>query len=290
MKTAIFINPGAGSVRDRAAIEQALGKAGLSGEIHWLKKRKLVKQAKEAVSAGAQLVIAGGGDGTLSCIAGVLAGSKTVLGILPLGTLNHLARDLKIPLDLEKAAKLISAGRTASVDVAEVNGRVFVNNSAIGLYPLLVTQRKAQDKKLRRRKKLATAVAAAQTLLRFSRRRLTLTVNDHKAAVDTPLLFVGNNRYRLEMPGAGTRDRLDSGELCVVVLRSKSRAGFFAAAVRALLGRERNSDLLELNDVHELRVDSSSAKLRISLDGETALMDTPLNYSIRPKALQVVVP
>jgi YegS/Rv2252/BmrU family lipid kinase len=290
MKTAILINRGAGTVPDRATVEKALHAAGIDGELHWFKKSGLQRIAREATESGAELVVVGGGDGTLSCAAGELAGSKTALGLLPLGTLNHFARDLGIPLDLDEAAKVIAAGRIRQVDVAEVNGRVFVNNSAIGLYPLLVTQRKAQDRTLRQRKKLATAIAAAQTLFRFSRQRLTLTVNDHKAAVDTPLLFVGNNRYRLEIPGAGTRDRLDSGELSVVVLRSKSRAGFFASVVRALLGRERNSDLVELDDVKELKVDSSDAKLRISLDGETALMDTPLHYRIRPKALRVVVP
>ncbi len=290
MKTVILINPGAGTVPDRGDVEKALSAAGVEGEFHWHKKGELKPLVQKALADGAGLVVAGGGDGTLSCVAGVLAGTDTALGILPLGTLNHFARDLRIPFDLDEATRVVAAGRMARVDVAEVNGRVFINNSAVGLYPLLVTTRKAQQKQLRRRKKLATAIAAARTLMQFSSKRLTLTVNNHKAAVETPLLFVGNNRYRIELPGAGTRERLDSGELSVVVLRRKSRAGFFAAAVRALLGRERHSDIIELDDVHDLRVDSSLAAIRISLDGETALMETPLRYGIRPKALKVVVP
>ncbi|HWI75624.1 MAG TPA: hypothetical protein VNS53_00905, partial [Sphingomicrobium sp.] len=187
-------------------------------------------------------------------------------------------------------AKLITAGRTRRVDAAEVNGRIFVNNSAIGVYPLMVSDRDAQQERLGRRKRVAAAIAAARTLLRFSSRRLTLTINDRKAQVDTPLLFVGNNKYRLELPGAGTRERLDAGELCIIVLRRKSRWGFVAAAVRSLVGRERPVDIVELNDVQSLRVDSSRPSLTISLDGETARMEPPLRYRIRPKALKVIAP
>jgi YegS/Rv2252/BmrU family lipid kinase len=289
VKTAIIINRGAGTVPERAVVEKALAAAGIAGELYWFKKRKAQEIAREAAESGAELVIAGGGDGTLSCVAGQLAGTRTAMGILPLGTLNHFARDLGIPVDIHEAAKLIAAGRTRQVDVAEVNGRVFVNNSAIGLYPLLVRERKAEQRHLGLKKRTAMALAVIRTLARFSSKRLTLTVDQRKAEVDTPLLFVGNNRYRLEMPNAGARERLDRGELCVMVLRRKSRLGFVAASIRALLGRERPADVTQ-EDVRELRVDSSRAAIRISLDGETELMETPLIYRIRPKALTVVAP
>jgi diacylglycerol kinase family enzyme len=290
VKAQIIINRGGGSVGERLAIEEALEAAGLAGDLRLLHGEEIHEAAKQAVAAGVELVVAGGGDGTISCVAGALAGSETTLGVLPLGTLNHFARDLDIPLDLGEAAKLITAGRTRRVDAAEVNGRIFVNNSAIGVYPLMVSDRDAQQERLGRRKRVAAAIAAARTLLRFSSRRLTLTINDRKAQVDTPLLFVGNNKYRLELPGAGTRERLDAGELCIIVLRRKSRWGFVAAAVRSLVGRERPVDIVELNDVQSLRVDSSRPSLTISLDGETARMEPPLRYRIRPKALKVIAP
>jgi diacylglycerol kinase family enzyme len=104
------------------------------------------------------------------------------------------------------------------------------------------------------------------------------------------LLFVGNNDYRLELPGSGTRESLDSGELCVMVLRRKSRLGFLFAAARSLAGRERPADIAKLDDVRQLRVDSKHSRLTISLDGETAEMETPLRYRIRPGALEVIAP
>lgn len=290
MTALILFNRGGGSVPDRAPVEAALTKAGIDGDAHWLDGHELAESARTAVEQGARLVVAGGGDGTVSAVAGALAGSKTRLGVLPLGTLNHFARDLGIPLQLDAAASLIAEGRERRVDVAEVNGRVFINNSAVGLYPLMVRDREAQQSKFGRSKRWAMAVAAARTLLRFSSQRLTLTANKERARVDTPLLFVGNNAYRLEMPGAGTRERLDGGELCVVLLRRKSRFGFCSAIARALIGRDRTIDLERMDGVRLLRVDSPLASLAISIDGETERVEPPLVYRIRPKALRVIAP
>src|SRR6476661_7433687 len=116
----------------------------------------------------------GGGDGTISAAASAVVGTETVLGILPLGTLNHFARDLGIPADLDEAAKLIASGKDRRVDVAEMNDRIFINNSAIGLYPLMVRDRDVQRKRLGRSKRLAMIVASVRTLARFNHQRLTL--------------------------------------------------------------------------------------------------------------------
>lgn len=290
MTARVLLNRGGGSVRDRSAVEQALRSAGLDARPEWLDGDELAKAAAEAVAEGAELVVAGGGDGTVSAVARALAGTDTRIGIVPLGTLNHFARDLGIPAGIDDAAKLIASGRDRRVDVGEVNGRVFINNSAVGVYPLMVVNRQAQQRRLGRWKRLAMALAAARTLLNFSSRRLTLTIDDRRTQVETPLLFVGNNAYRLEMPGAGTRERLDGGELCVIVLGRKSRLGFFASIIRALFGRHREIDVVRLDDVHELRVDSRRPLVTISIDGETEHLAPPLNYRIRPNALRVIAP
>lgn len=290
MSARILLNRAGGSAADRSAVEQAIRSAGIAGEPEWLDGREIAGAARAALADGAQLVIAGGGDGTISAVAGALAGTSAKLGILPLGTRNHFARDLGIPATLEDAAKLVAKGRDRRVDVGEVNGRVFINNSAIGVYPLMVVDRDAQQRRLGRKKRLAMAVAAARTLLKFSSRRLTLTVDDKTAAVDTPLLFVGNNAYRLEVPGAGTRERLDGGELCMVALRRKSRLGFCAATFRALFGRHRSVDVVRVDGVKHLRVDIARALLTISIDGETERIAPPLDYRIRPQALRVIAP
>ena len=149
----------------------------------------------------------------------------------------------------------VAAGGTATLNNAELRaGRTFVNNAAIGLYPLMVLDREAQQKRLGRSKRLAMLVASLRTMVRFHHQRLTLSGDGGEARIDTPLLFVGNNDYRLELPAAGQRDRLDDGRLCVFLMRSKSRIGFIAATLRALAGRSRPDDMIRLDDVERLRV------------------------------------
>ena len=291
MKAQILINRGGGSVGDTSAIRTALDGAGVQGDIRLLDGHEIPDAAKAAVTHGAELVVAGGGDGTISCVAGALAGTGAKLGILPLGTLNHFARDLGLPLDLAESAQVIANGTPRAVDIAEVNGRLFVNNSAIGLYPLMILDRDSQQRRLGRSKRLAMIVASFRTLVRFHHRRLTLTVNDERAGrIDTPLLFVGNNDYRVDIGAPGRRESLDDGKLCVFVLRKKTARGLIGATIRALLDRSRDDDMVRIEGVERLRVASKRSHLAVSLDGETAIMDTPLDYRIRPKALQVLAP
>ena len=293
MKRAVtIINAGGGSVDEDAEgrVRAALAEAGIDSDVAVLAATAIEQHVTAALESGVRLVIAAGGDGTVGTIAGILAGTDTALGILPLGTLNHFARDVGIPADLDEAAALLAMGREQKVDVAEVNGKIFINNSAIGLYPMMVLDRDAQQRRLGRSKWLALIVASARTLARFGHQRLRLTVNGRPAPADTPLLFVGNNDYRLELPDAGSRDSLNDGRLCVLVMRSTGRAGFLAATARALFGRTRGNDMVRLDGVTTLRVESRRSVLPVAIDGETKHMKPPLDYRIRPGALKVIAP
>src|SRR5205814_4959637 len=126
--------------------------------------------------------------------------------------------------------------------------------------------------------------------VRFGHQRLTLTANDREGQVDTPLLFVGNNDYRTDLPAAGQRDSLSDGRLCVMVMRKKTRRGFIAASVRALFNRSRADDMVRLNDVEQLKVSSRKRMLAVSLDGEVVRAEAPLDYRIRKSALRVIAP
>ena len=171
-----------------------------------------------------------------------------------------------------------------------MNGRIFINNSAIGLYPLMVLDRDAQQKKLGRSKRLAVVVASIRTLARFNHQRLTLTVNDAKELIDTPLLFVGNNDYRLDIGGPGQRDSIEDGRLSVSVMRKKTRRGLIAAMIRVLIDRPRPDDMVALENVQRLRVSSHRSSLAVSLDGEVVGAKPPLDYKVRAKALRVIAP
>ena len=290
----VLINRGGGAAsRDpdiAETVAKALRGAGIDAEIELIEGGDCAVRCRASAERGDRLVIVGGGDGTIGAAASVLAGTDTRLGILPLGTLNHFARDLGIPTELGEAAELIATGTNRAVDVAEMNDRIFINNSAIGLYPLMVVDRDLQRKLLGRSKKLAMIVASVRTLARFGHQRLTLTVNDEKERVDTPLLFVGNNDYRIDLGAPGQRESIDDGQLCVLVMRKKTRRGLIAASIRALFNRARDDDMERIDGVTRLRVSSHRSSLAVSLDGEVVHAKPPLDYKVRKGALRVIAP
>jgi YegS/Rv2252/BmrU family lipid kinase len=293
-RTPVLINCKAGAVGSDTNVAQkvadALAGAGIEAEVEAVETGKCEVRCRAIAERCDPLVIVGGGDGTLSAAASALAGTKTVLGILPLGTLNHFARDLGIPTDVDEAAKLIAAGKVRRVDVAEMNGRIFINNSAIGLYPLMVIDRDLQRRRLGRSKKLAMIVASLRTLVRFGHQRLILTINDEKERVDTPLLFVGNNDYRIDLGAPGRRESIDDGQLCVMVMRRKTRRGFIGASIRALFNRTREDDMERIDGAERLRVSALRRAIAVSLDGEVIRAQPPLDYRIRKQALRVITP
>src|SRR5215213_11850380 len=218
-RTTVLLNRGGGAVaadpKTGEKVANALEAAGLDAIVELVGGGDCAVRCRAIAERGDELLVVGGGDGTISAAASALVGTETLLGILPLGTLNHFARDLGIPTDLAEAARLIASRKERRVDVAEMNDRIFINNSAIGLYPLMVVDRDLQRRRLGRSKRLAMLVASARTLARFHRERLTLTVNEErKARLDTPLLFVGNNDYRLDFGAPGRRASIDGGQLC----------------------------------------------------------------------------
>ena len=291
---AVLLNRGGGAVAADPEIGKKVAKAfkdaGVKAKVELVGGGDCAVRCKAIAERGDELLVVGGGDGTVSAAASALIGTETMLGILPLGTLNHFARDLGIPTKLEDAIQLMVDRPARKVDVAEMNDRIFINNSAIGLYPLMVLDRDLQRKRLGRSKKLAMIVASLRTLARFGHQRLTLPVNEEKAKVDTPLLFVGNNDYRIDIGAPGQRESIDDGRLSVFVMRKKTRTGFIAASIRALFNRARGDDMVQLEGVTRLRVSSGKSRLAVSLDGEVVRAEPPLDYKIRQKALRVIAP
>ena len=246
--------------------------------------------AREALQAKPAVLVAAGGDGTISAVADVLRGTGTALGVMPLGTLNHFARDLGIALDPAQAARTIAAGRRVAVDVGEVNGRGFINNASLGLYPGMVRERERQQRRLRRSKRHAMLWATLAVLNRPPLLELRLELDDEVHDCRAPFVFVGNNDYRMEGFDIGTRERLDGGCLNVYTTRGCSAGSLVMLALRALLGRLRQAEDFVESKASALRVTSRKPRLLVATDGEVAAMDTPLEFRIRRRALEVIVP
>ena len=204
-------------------VADALAAAGVDADVRSVAGDQLDDEAKSAVAAGVDAVIAGGGDGTISTIAAALAGGETPLGVLPLGTLNHFAKDLGIPFELAAAAKIIAANNPRRIDLARVNDQIFVNNSSLGVYARALVDRDATRDRWGLGKWPAMTLAALKTFRRAPLIHVRLDAEGTIDQLKTPMIFVGNNRYRLDLLNVGARDRLDEGVLSLYVARVKSR-------------------------------------------------------------------
>ena len=245
--------------------------------------------AHRVVDDKAARVVAGGGDGTVNTVATALIGTETALGVLPLGTLNHFAKDLKIPLELDAAVANFCTGRVARVDVGEVNGRMFLNNSSLGLYPTIVREREEQQSK-GHGKWVSFVEATLFALWRYSPLFVSLSLKDqHENISETPFVFVGNNRYNVSGLHIGERARLDGGSLWIYGAPHASRAALFRLALQAL-GGQPDPGALETFQADEFWIGAKKRRLSVALDGEVTVLDTPLHYRVRPAALGVIVP
>ena len=286
----VLVNRGGGTASARGdrlgdEIGKAFEEAGLAIELRLLDGDAM--DAAVRTVADRPLVVIGGGDGTLGSAAGILARSGTALGLLPLGTRNHLARQLGIPLDLPGAAKLIARGPQRRIDIARVNDRVFVNNASIGFYPELVERR--DDMALP--KTLAALPAAFAALERMPHHRLRLAMPGRDKHVVTPMLFVGNNRYMLAAGRIGQRAALDDGVLSVYAVASRRRLALIGFALRTLVGRaDPQRDFAAIGDTPALTVTGPRRTIEVALDGEVRTLAVPLDFAIEPQALSVIAP
>ncbi len=237
--------------------------------------------------SSASRVAVGGGDGTIATAADAISRTNGELAILPLGTRNHFAGQLGVPTDLAAAADLAAKGRARSVDLGRAGARAFVNNLSAGAYVELVRER---DRSLLP-KLLATIPATWSTLRKLRSRRFALTLDGEAGSVETPLLFVGNNRYEVSEGRLGERWALDDGLLSVYAVAPLSRMALIAAALRTLVARPRmHRDFALDRTAREVRIEGPGAAIEVALDGERVRFELPLTIRIAPRALAVVSP
>jgi len=271
-------------------LRAAFAAADTAVDIALLAARDMESALKTSAGKEQRIVVAGG-DGTIASAAQALSGTDTELAVLPLGTLNHFARDLGLPTDLTEAAALAAHGDAVGIDVGSVNEHLFVNNASIGLYPLMVRQRDTVRKRRGWPKWLATFPAFTYTMSHLPRHRLRVDMGQGEEPVVTPLLFVGNNLYSLDRGKVGSRDTLRDGKLSVYAVAHRTRQSLIWFAARALVGKaDRLADFVLLGSGTGLTVGSAASGIEIALDGEVKRLRSPLHFTIEPAALKVVVP
>jgi YegS/Rv2252/BmrU family lipid kinase len=293
-RIAVIVNAAAGAGYTKEWADSLVGKfrtGGIEADVTLARSGdEIVEAARHAVNEKPQAVVAGGGDGTVNAVASALLKTDIAFGVLPLGTLNHFAKDLGIPLELDEAVRNIVAGRVIKVDVGEVNERIFLNNSSLGLYPDIVRDRQRQQRRLGRGKWLAFVWAAMAALRRYPFLHVRLSLNGEEHERRTPFIFVGNNEYLMQGFNIGSRTSLSDGQLSLYVAQRTGRLGLLRLAISALFGRLKQAKDFDVLSATRIVVETRHKRMRVATDGEVTVMATPLHYRIRARTLRVVVP
>lgn len=288
----VLMNPGSGSLAqmDEAEaserIRGSFARLGLQARVELGPARQLIELAQGAEDVDA--LIAGGGDGTINALANVAAERDIAFGVLPLGTHNHFAKDLGVPLELDEAVAWLARAQVEDLPVGEVNGRVFLSFSAIGLHPDVVEDRDQQRREKKRGKWLAMVIAFARNWMRLPLKRVEIRFQGKRIVRVTPSVIVCNNPHQMQVFGVENASVPDRGLLNVYTAHEVGRMRVIWLMLRALVGRLEETRGFEALALGEFELWTMRRHVRVSLDGEVMRMDRPLRYRIRPRPLRVL--
>jgi diacylglycerol kinase family enzyme len=242
-----------------------------------------------AVKKGSRIIVAVGGDGTVNTVAAHVAGTNLAMAVVPIGTYNHFAKDLNIPLEADKAIALIARGKARKIDTATVNGRLFVNLSSIGLYPRLIH---ARSRTLFLGKRLSNILGAIQSVSWPLLHDIDVSVDGKNFSRRTSLVVVSNNSYEITKTGFANRLRLDGGWLWLYIVKSQRPWQLLRVGWRSWRGNTDAELDFEEYTAKNVRITSPGRHkmITVALDGEVVHFRSPLIYAINSKSLKVLVP
>lgn len=248
------------------------------------------KAAQRAVQDGADVVIALGGDGTQSAVAGALAGTGSVMGVLPGGTFNYFARELAVGETLEQALDTLIKGEVRQMDVGDVNGRVFLNNASFGVYPKILERREAIYKRWGR-SRIAAYWSALVTLWEMrDPMHLWVTLDGKRQEFHTPLAFVARSAYQLENMGLEGAEAIRAGKLVLFLAKGHGPRQLIVAGFRLVLGKSARGQDFDLLVADEIEIDSRQPRRLLAFDGEKERATGPFKLRVQRDALRVIVP
>jgi len=296
----IVFNVGSGS-RDVAKEKQAIGRVLNEGErdFEFLECEGaepidvLAKRAVNLARARHGVVVAAGGDGTINAVANAVLGSGCPFGVLPQGTFNYFGRDNAISQDSSEAARVLLRGRVSPVQVGKVNGRLFLVNASVGLYPQILEDREAWKQQFGRSRFVAFLSGMATLLQARGQLDLRIESAGQAQSLHTPTLFVGNNRLQLMQAGIDAQhsNALAQGQLAAVAVRPIGTLALFGLLLRGVLGRLGEAQNIRSFSFRRLTVTPRAIKrIKVATDGEIVWMQTPLVFEVAPEPLLLLVP
>ena len=286
---AVVRNPSSGLATDASTLEKALRSAGLSADVLDSPNGGGANAALDRIAAEHDIIVAAGGDGTVSAVASAAAKAGKTLAIIPTGTLNHFARDAGIPTNIDQAIAIIRHGVERGVDVGSVNDHFFLNNVSLGNYPRMVHERDAQERRGKSRT-VATTIAVAKTWWHLRKLTAVLTIDGREVVRRSPFFVIGNGSYTLAGLALGKRDVISDGHLSLYVAPPNGRLGVLALPFRALAGTMERHEQFETFCAKRISATLSHRRVTVAIDGEVRALQAPLEFSVHRGALRLLVP
>ncbi|CAN5723159.1 diacylglycerol kinase family protein [soil metagenome] len=290
----VIVNAGSGKQKGAErlrAIEEACAPYPGRFTLRPVEKGGEIEAATQAaLKEGFAAIVAGGGDGTISAVAGVLAGTECRMGVLPLGTFNYFARSLDLPEDLGEAVGVIAEGSTVALDVGEVNGRVFLNNASLGAYPAILKERESIYRRWGR-SRFAAYWSVLVTLTGFRKPlHMRLTIDGAARDLRTPLISIAKNAHQLEQVGLDGGECITSGQFAIFIAPDAGRLGLVRFAVRLALGLSEPREDFDLICGSEIELVTRRPRRLVARDGERETLESSFRFQLRRGALQVLAP
>ncbi|CUH82508.1 diacylglycerol/lipid kinase family protein [Tropicibacter naphthalenivorans] len=293
----ILVNPKSGeddggtSRTDRIA--QALREENVHADIIELHpKSNLERTIEDAIGGGCHTVVAAGGDGTISAVADVLLRHKKAprMGVLPMGTFNFFARSLGLAEDLNGAVAQLGQGASKAVHLGTVNGRAFLNNVSLGLYPSILDRREDIYNRYGR-SRLAAHWSTLLTLLGVHRPlKLEADLDGARHRIRTPLVFVAASAYQLETYNLAGADAVRDGRFALFAAPNTGRLDLVKSALSLAAGSARKGEDFHIDTAREITLTSGRAKTLVALDGERRWIKGPLRIAHSATPLHVIAP
>ena len=292
----ILANPRSGAGDKREALEAATAEFAAQGHPHEVcefdgdsAERASLRAARRAAQLGGALVAAGG-DGTVNTAANAAREAGVPLGLLPMGTFNHFAREHGIPDDLAAAAGVLMTGEARPLAMGELNGRLFFNNAGFGLYTEAIHRRERAKQRFGRYRVIAVAAAVGTLLAGREPFTLHTVADDVTATVRTSTVVVFWSPLQLATLGLDTEGCAARGALTVALLRPTR----LRDRLRLLL-RSAKKEVGEDGRVHafcatDFEVHSARRVIEVAIDGETVQLPQPLQFRAVPDAVRLIRP
>lgn len=257
------------------------------------KNDNFLEKAKAAILAAktdGSIVVAAGGDGSINAVAGLCLQHDVPMGVLPMGTFNFFARDIKIPVDLSEALDVLLTGKLAHVPVGMLNDQIFLVHAGIGLYSEIMRNRE-KDKRKFGRYRIVAFISSFLSLMKTKKTHsVTIETETEEIKRQTLNIFVGNNVLQLEKLGLVANNEVNHDELAVILLKPMTTLQRLRFTFLGLIRNMKLEKRIETFTTQKCLVETKQKNLQAAIDGELVSVSSPLHFKCIPSGLRVMIP